>query len=82
MVCPGADYANSINSVAYAKVGQQILPHDHYAFWATVPLQSDLLLGVKDEILAIDPPHELRAKFNSLFELLLRLALRDLSGFS
>jgi hypothetical protein len=32
-------------------------------------------LGVKDKILAIDLPHELRAKLDSLFELLFGLAL-------
>ena len=36
---------------------------------------SDLVLGVKDKILTIDLPHELRAKFNSLFKLLFGLAL-------
>ena len=35
--CPGADYANSINSMTYAKVGQSIFPHDHYAFWRDCP---------------------------------------------
>ena len=33
------------------------------------------VLGVKDKIQTIDLPHELGAKFNSLFELLLRFAL-------
>jgi hypothetical protein len=42
---------------------------------ASVPPPSDLVLGVKDKILTIDLPHELRAKFNSLFELLFGLAL-------
>ena len=37
--------------------------------------EAPTVLGVKDKILAIDLPHELRAKFNSLFELLLRVAL-------
>ena len=42
---------------------------------ASVPPPSDLVLGVKDKIQTIDLPHELGAKFNSLFELLLRFAL-------
>ena len=46
--------------------------HDHSRF-ATEFFNS--LLGVKDKILAIDLPHELRAKFNNLFELLSALAL-------
>ena len=41
---------------------------------ASVPPSKDLILGVKDKILAVDLPHELRAKFNSLFELLFGLA--------
>jgi hypothetical protein len=35
--CPGADYANSTNSMTYAKVGQSIFPYDHYAFWRECP---------------------------------------------
>jgi hypothetical protein len=42
---------------------------------ACVPPPGDLVLGVKDKIQTINLPHELRAKFNSLFELLLRFAL-------
>ena len=37
MSCPRADYGNSINSITYAKVGQSIFPHDHYASGASVP---------------------------------------------
>jgi hypothetical protein len=33
------------------------------------------VLGVKGKVLAIDLPHELRAKFNGLFELLFCLGL-------
>ena len=44
---------------------------DDLAWWLYCPTA----LGVKDKILAIDPPHELRAIFNSLFDLLLRIAL-------
>ena len=40
---------------------------------ASVP-PSDLVLGVKNKIQIIDLPHELRAKFNSWFELLFRFA--------
>jgi len=40
---------------------------------ATVPLP--LVLGVKDKILTVDLPHELHAKFYSLFELLFSLAI-------
>ena len=36
---------------------------------------SDLVLGVKDGILTVDLPDELRAKFGSLFELPFGLAL-------
>ena len=35
--CPGADYANSINSMTYAKVGHSLFPHDDYAFWRECP---------------------------------------------
>ena len=42
---------------------------------ASVPPPKDLFLDVKDKILTIDLPHELRAKFNSLLELLFGLAL-------
>ena len=37
---------------------------------ASVPPPKDLFLDVKDKILTIDLPQELRAKFNSLLELL------------
>ena len=30
---PSADYAKSIDSMTYARVGQSVFPHDHYAFW-------------------------------------------------
>jgi hypothetical protein len=33
----GADYQNSINSITYEKVGQQIFPYDDYAFWRECP---------------------------------------------
>jgi hypothetical protein len=46
----------------------------HYVFWRGCPHPSGLVLGVKNKIQTIDLPHELRAKFNSLFELLLRFA--------
>jgi hypothetical protein len=36
-------------------------------------------LRVKHKILAINPPHDRRTIINSLFELLLRVALRELS---
>jgi hypothetical protein len=49
------------------------------SFWA-VTSGASAHLGVKDKILVIDLPHELRTKFNSLFELLLRVALWDRSG--
>src|SRR5262245_62707053 len=39
-MAPGADYANSIKSVAYAKVGQSIFPYDHCAFWRECPTVS------------------------------------------
>ena len=42
---------------------------------ASVPPPKDLFLDVKDKILTIDLPQELRAKFNSLLELLFGLAL-------
>ena len=44
--------------------------HDHYASGP-----EDLYLNVKDKILTIDLPHQLRAKFNSLPEFLFGLAL-------
>jgi hypothetical protein len=37
-------------------------------------------LGVKDKILTVDLPHELHAKFYSLFELLFGLARGDRSS--
>ena len=43
---------------------------DALAWWLWCPTA----LRVKDKILAIDPPHELCAILNSLFELLLRVA--------
>ena len=42
------------------------------------PLRSggpSCVLGVKGKVLAIDPPHELRAKFDRLFEFLFGLAI-------
>ena len=48
---------------------------DALAWWLWCPTA----LRVKDKILGIDPPHELCAILNSLFELLLRVALRELS---
>ena len=44
------------------------------AWWLWCPTA----LRVKDKILGIDPPHELCAILNSLFELLVRVAAREL----
>jgi len=41
---------------------------------AHVPSPSDLVLGFKDKILTVDLSHEFRAKFDSMFELLVGLA--------
>ena len=48
---------------------------DALAWWLWCPTA----LRVKDKILAINPPHERCAILNSLFELLLRVAVRELS---
>jgi hypothetical protein len=37
ILMPRADYAKSINSTTYEKVGQSIFPHDHYAFCRKCP---------------------------------------------
>jgi hypothetical protein len=47
---------------------------------AKLSIGNDLVLGVKDKILPIDLPHELRAKFDRLIELLFGPALRDRSS--
>jgi hypothetical protein len=41
--------------------------------WHFLPARA--LLGIKNKILTVDLPHKLRAKFDSLFELLFGLAL-------
>ena len=48
---------------------------DALAWWLWCPTA----LRVKDKILGIDPPHELCAILNSLFELLVRVAARECS---
>jgi hypothetical protein len=48
------------------------------SLWSSPQLRSggpSCVLGVKGKVLAIDLPHELRAKFNGLFELLFGLGL-------
>ena len=44
------------------------------AFWRECPTTIDPVLGVKDKILTVDLPHELSAKFDSLFKLPFGLA--------
>src|SRR5688572_23073260 len=56
---------------------------DHHELETTPGKQrDDVVLGVKDKIQTIELPHELRAKLNSVFELLVGLELRDRSGIS
>ena len=57
-----------MSSLARAK---NIGLRDALAWWLWCPTA----LRVKDKILAIDPPHELCAILNSLFELPLRVPL-------
>ena len=52
--CPGADYANSINSMTYAKVGQSIFPHGHYAFRRECPTVSALPSFISAEAQSLD----------------------------
>ena len=60
--CPGADYAKSINSMSYPKVGQSFFPHDHYAFWHECPTAGALpfspLLDAKRTHLAVNTVSE------------------------
>jgi hypothetical protein len=42
---------------------------------ATVPPASGLVLGVQDKMVTVDLPHELRTKFDRLFEFLFSLAV-------
>jgi len=53
----------------------RVSPHDCYAFWRDCPTT----LRVKDKILTIDLPHELRPTLNSLLELPLRVAFGNRS---